>query len=97
MPEFEDFVFAAVYLRNLIAPKDSLLKKAVNVYCKHADSDIRKTWIQFELSAFEKQLNSNAMFLEEDVPVKKLFNVFLYGASLLHICTNETTKKKTFF
>jgi hypothetical protein len=36
-PEFEDFVFAAVYLRQLIAKKNSLLKDAVDRYCQFVD------------------------------------------------------------
>lgn len=97
MPEFEDFVFAAVYLRNLTSRKDCLLKKAVNVYCNHADSDIRKTWIQYELSQFEKQLKNNALMLQEEISVEKLFKVFLYGASLLHICTDVNDEERQLF
>jgi hypothetical protein len=40
-PEFEEFVFSAVYLRQLIAKKDNLLVYAVGRHCRLVDCQIR--------------------------------------------------------
>ncbi len=82
-PEFEDFVFAAVYLRQLIARKDSLLKDAVTRYCRFVDCQIRPTWVQHELAAFNGALDGDA-FMLPGYTVRELFDAFMYGAALLH-------------
>ena len=82
-PEFQDFVFAAVYFRQLIAKKDSLLKDAVTRYCRFVDCPIRSAWVQHELASFEKALVSDA-FMMRGCTVRELFDAFMYGASLMH-------------
>src|SRR5438105_2942849 len=62
-PEFEDFVFAAVYLRQLIAKKDSLLEDAVARYCRFVDCQIRPSWVRHELAAFNGALDGPAFML----------------------------------
>jgi hypothetical protein len=82
-PEFEDFVFAAVYLRQLIAKNDSLLEDAVTRYCRFVDCQIRPAWVQHELSAFNGILDG-ASFMLPGYTVRELFDAFMYGAALLH-------------
>ena len=82
-PEFEDFVFAAVYLRQLIAKKDSLLEDAVNRYCRFVDCQIRPAWVRHELAAFKGALDGPALMLP-GYTVRELFEAFMYGAALLH-------------
>ncbi len=82
-PEFEDFVFAAVYLRQLIAKKDSLLEDAVNRYCRFVDCQIRPAWVRHELAAFKGSLDGPA-FMLPGYTVRELFDAFMYGAALLH-------------
>ncbi len=95
-PEFEDFVFAAVYLRQLIAKKDSLLKDAITRYCRFADCQIRPAWVQHELTAFMGALDGPA-FMLPDYTIRELFDAFMYGAGLLHkIPAVDDTKRKHF-
>ena len=82
-PEFEDFVFAAVYLRQLIARKDSLLEDAVARYCRFVDCQIRPSWVRRELNAFNGALDGPALMLP-CYTVRELFDAFMYGAALLH-------------
>ena len=82
-PEFEDFVFAAVYFRQLIAQKDSLLEDAVTRYCRFVDCQIRPTWVQHELVSFNNALASNAVMMP-GYKVRDLFDAFVYGAALMH-------------
>jgi hypothetical protein len=82
-PEFEDFVFATVCLRQLIAPKDSLLEDAVIRYCKFVDCQIRPAWVRHELAAFKRVLDGSASMLLS-YTVRELFEAFMYGAALLH-------------
>src|SRR5262245_14318868 len=39
-PEFEDFVYAAVYFRQLILKKDQLLNDAIERYLTHVDCGV---------------------------------------------------------
>src|SRR4029450_1658438 len=48
-PEFQDFVFAAVYFRQLIADDDRLLKDAVTRYRRFVDCPIRSDWVRHTL------------------------------------------------
>jgi hypothetical protein len=82
-PEFEDFVYAAVYFRQLIAQNDSLLKDAVTRYCRFVDCQFRPPWVQDELAAFDRGLNAKAFRLP-GCTVHELFDAFMYGAVLLH-------------
>src|SRR5262249_39529527 len=75
-PAFEDFVFAAVYLRQLIAKKDGLLKDAVTRYCRFVDCDIRSAWVKYELAAFDRALDGKAFMLPA-YTVRELFDAFM--------------------
>lgn len=83
LPEFEDFVFAAVYLRQLIAKRDALLEDAVDRYCKFVDCQIRPAWVRHELTAFNGALDGPVLKLP-GYTVRELFDAFIYGAALLH-------------
>lgn len=82
-PEFEDFVFAAVYLRQLIAKDDSLLQEVVDRYCRFVDCALRAAWVHCEGAQFKAELNGTA-FLLSNYTVRELFDAFMYGAALLH-------------
>jgi hypothetical protein len=95
-PEFEDFVFVAVYLRQLIAKKDSLLQDTITRYCRFVDCQIRPAWFRHELKAFKDSLDGPA-FMLPDYTVRQLFDAFMYGAGLLHkIPAVGDTKRKQF-
>lgn len=95
-PEFEDFVYAAVYLRQLVAEKDALFKDAVARYCRFVGCEIRAAWVKYELRAFERLLESDA-FMVESCTVRELFDAFLYGAGLLHkFARSDDRKRKRF-
>lgn len=82
-PEFEDFVFAAVYIRQLIAKDDNLLSDAIDIYCKFVDCPIRPSWVRHELLAFNTTLSQYAINLPV-CTLRELFDAFMYGAGLLH-------------
>ncbi len=82
-PDFEDFVFAAVYFRQLIAKKDSLLEDAATRYCRFVECTIRPAWVKNELTAFRRTLDRGALMLPR-YTVRELFDAFMYGAALLH-------------
>jgi len=82
-PDFEDFVFAAVYLRQFIAKKDSLLKDAVDRYCRFVDCQIRPVWVRHELATFNLALDRPAFMLPAYTG-RELFDAFMYGAALLY-------------
>jgi hypothetical protein len=95
-PDFEDFVFAAVYLRQLIADKDSLLKDAVTRYCRFVDCQIRASWVQNELAAFNSALDG-PVFMLPGCTVRDLFDAFMYGAALMHKIPKVNHSKRQLF
>ncbi len=95
-PEFEDFVFAAVYLRQLIAKNDNLLGDAVGRYCRFVDCQIRPVWVQHELTSFKAALDGPA-FLLPGYTVRELFDAFMYGAGLLHKIPDVGDPKRKLF
>lgn len=95
-PEFEDFVFAAVYLRQLIAIKDALLDDAVVRYCRFVDCQIRPPWVRHELDAFKSILNGSVLMLPGHT-VRELFDAFMYGAGLLHKIPKVGDRKRESF
>jgi hypothetical protein len=95
-PEFEDFVFAAVYLRQLIAKKDSLLEDAITRYCRFVDCQTRPAWLQYELAAFKSVLDGPT-FILPGCTVRELFDAFMYGAALFHKIPNVGDPKRKRF
>jgi hypothetical protein len=95
-PEFEDFVFAAVYLRQLIAKNDSLLEDAITRYCRFVDCQIRPAWVQHELTSFNRSLDGPAFMLPE-CTMRELFDAFMYGAALLHKIPDVGDQKRKRF
>jgi hypothetical protein len=85
MPEFEQFVYAAVYFRQFTLTQDRLMKDAADRYCSHTSCVMRQHFIQFELSQFTHTLDSKSWpFAMEEFTLRQLFDAFLYGAGLIH-------------
>ncbi len=86
MPLFEEFVFAAVYFRQLfMKKKDFLLQDAADRYCGHVACDIRKHWIKNEVKSFNGLLDSPTFpFPIKNYTLRQLFDAFMYGAALMH-------------
>ena len=82
-PEFEDFVYAATYFRQLTAQKDDLLSDAVGRYRRFVDCPIRCSWVHEEQKQFISRLKGNS-FVLPGYTVRELFDAFMYGASLIH-------------
>jgi hypothetical protein len=82
-PEFEDFVFVAVYFRQLTTEKDDLLNDAANRFRKFVGCPIRDAWISEEQRRFAALLDSNALMVQT-YTFRELFDAFMYGASLMH-------------
>jgi len=83
LPNFEDFVFAAVYFRQLTMQKDDLLNAAVDPFCDFSDCDPRRAWIREEQKEFNLHLDSTSL-MHPDHTLRELFDAFMYGASLMH-------------
>lgn len=96
LPTLEDFLFAAVYLRQCIADRDRLLDKAVKIYCKFNTSDTKEVWIKHELSAFTSKLTEK-YFASPNYTTQELFDAFVYGSSLLHVCDKPGKPKRELF
>ena len=98
MPELEQFVFAAVYFRQLAAEKDSLLQDAADRYCAHVSCPVRKNWVEYEVGRFDHQLKSPPFPLPvQNLTFRQLFDAFLYGASLLHKVPKENEASRRRF
>jgi hypothetical protein len=82
-PEFADFVFAAVYFRQLTMQKDDLLNDATNRYRAFVDCPIRNAWVHEEQKCFSSQLDGAVLMLP-GYTFRELFDAFMYGASLMH-------------
>jgi hypothetical protein len=89
LPEFEDFVFAAVYFRQFTLT-DSPLNHATDIFVRVANCPVTRAWVEAERSRFRDQLcgpvrliNDSASLLSA-VSVRQLFDAFLYGAYLIH-------------
>jgi hypothetical protein len=95
-PDFEDFVFATVYLRQLIAKDDSLLEDAVTRYRRFVDCQIRASWVQHELAAFNGALDG-PVFMLPGYTVRELFDAFMYGAALMHKIPKVGNPKRQLF
>ena len=95
-PAFEDFVFAAVYFRQLTMEKDDLLNLAANLYRKFADSDAHSAWVYQEQQQFNAALDSS-VFMIPGCSCRQLFDAFMYGASLMHKPPKLTSPKRALF
>ncbi|MGD9126040.1 MAG: hypothetical protein PVH19_01570 [Planctomycetia bacterium] len=82
-PEFADFVFVAVYFRQLTMQKDDLLNDAAKRYRTFVACPIRNAWIYEEQKRFSEELDDKA-FMLPIYTVRELFDAFMYGASLMH-------------
>ena len=71
-PDFEDFVFAAVYFRQFTAKKDDLLNDAADRYRRFVDCPIRWAWIRQEQQQFTALLDGEA-FMLPGYTVRELF------------------------
>jgi hypothetical protein len=95
-PDLEQFVFAAVYFRQLFAKRDQLLKTAVDCYCKFVDCQIRPWWVRHEEQCFNGALDGAAWPLT-GYTIREVFEAFLYGAGLLHRLPSENDDKRKRF
>jgi hypothetical protein len=95
-PNLEDFVFAAVYFRQLIARNDNLLEDAAERYCRFVDCQIRPVWVRYELARFKRAVDDRA-FMLHDHTVRELFEAFIYGAALLHKIPDCKSRKRQRF
>jgi hypothetical protein len=86
MPRFEEFVYAAVYFRQLfMKKKDFLLKDAAERYCTHVKCPIRKDWVKHEVDSFNNLLESPTFpFPVKNYTLRQIFDAFMYGAGLMH-------------
>jgi hypothetical protein len=82
-PSLESFVFAAVYIRQLMAKRDSLLKDACETYCRCTSSSVKAMWVNAERDGAMKHWKNNGPFVLGN-STEHLFEMMVYGAHLLH-------------
>jgi hypothetical protein len=98
MPNTEQFVYAAVYFRQLMLKKDSLLTDAAERYCGHTACPVRQFWINHEVQQFRSGLAAAPVLLQvEGLTLSKLFDAFLYGAGLIHIFRDVGNEDRKLF
>lgn len=96
LPDFEAFVFAAVYYRQLIGEGDKLFSDTIDCYNRFADCPIRHEAMQSYKRSFFGILNSKPIPLPVDeYTSREIFDAFLYGASLIH--RKPTPQKRSVF
>jgi hypothetical protein len=97
-PSFEDFVFAAVYLRQFIARDDRLLEDAVGRYCNHAACGICQTWMKYELDSFHRILARKTFPISiGDYSAREIIDAFFYGAAIFHDVPDPRCSKRRCF
>ena len=97
MPEFEEFVYAAVYFRQLfMKSKDFLFQDTVDRYCGHVDCAARAAWFKYEANAFNDLLDSPTFpFPIKTYTLRQIFNAFIYGAGMMHkVPDGDSTHKR---
>ena len=94
-PELEPFVYAAVYFRQLIAHKDRLMERAMQIYCRHVDGAVQLAWMHHQGKDFRRALEDRAAPLS-NCSVQELFEAFVYGAGLMHRFNTDCEKKRRF-
>ncbi len=95
-PDLEQFVFVAVYFRQLFAKRDQLLKAAVECYCMFVDCPIRASWVRNEELCFFDALEGTALPLVGHT-AREVFEAVLYGAGLLHRFPEDNDDKRKRF
>ncbi|MBI5763764.1 MAG: hypothetical protein HZA51_09605 [Planctomycetes bacterium] len=96
-PEFDDFVFAAVYFRQLTMKKDALLSDAVTRYLRFIACPLRHGWIEIEKGRFKTALDKKSFPMLTSYSVRELFEAFIYGAGLMHKTPKAKDKKRKQF
>ena len=88
-PSLEEFVYAAVYFRQLYS--DKLLRESFNCYERFADSPLKVLWVREEVRGFESSLAATAQFVR-GISRRALVDSFLYGAGLFHSISHGNPK-----
>lgn len=96
-PDLEQFVFAAIYFRQLFADRDQLLNAAADCYRKAVDCRIRAYWVGAEQKGFEAALDREAWPPLPGYTIRELFEAFLYGAGLFHKFPGPNSDKRSRF
>ena len=83
-PPIEDFIYAAVYMRQLLPDDgDDLFEDAVERYSKHKNSSVSGAKVVTEKEKFKDYYYSTPFFIEK-YTVRKMFRAFIYGLGLMH-------------
>ena len=93
--DIEDFVYVAIYIRQFIVKRDSLLNDAVERYSNYTSCEMKIAWVKYELNAFNNALVQEP-FMLEGCTRQELFDAFMYGAALFHKIpdVNDKTRKR---
>lgn len=76
------------YFRQLHA-KDKLFEKAADAYLRHCGDGAKRFWVEHEKQAFIGAIDSPPGILETKRTNRRILQLFMYGAGLLHSTSND--------
>jgi len=97
-PDIEEFVYAAVYFRQLFSRSrsDQLFQSVCERYQRFVQCSGKGIWVAHEWSAFDETLK-NSDFMVPDYSRERLIEAFMYGASIFHgISSKQCHKRRDF-
>lgn len=93
-PTVENMCAVLTLFRQLYA-NDALLENACNVYKKHCNNDIKKSWLDVCIDGFKQTLRGEDSFISlKGCTVRHLLDVFLYGTGLVHSASEINRKRR---
>lgn len=97
-PDIEEFVYAAVYFRQLFSRSrsDQLLRNVCERYQHFVSHAGKSIWVAKEQESFAQVL-SRPTFMLPDYSAEALVEAFMYGASIFHGIPNEQCPKRKNF
>lgn len=97
-PDIEEFVYAAVYFRQLFSRSrsDQLFRNVCDRYQHFVQSPVKSIWVAEEHAAFARTI-SGPVFMLPDYTAEQLIEAFMYGASIFHGIPMEQCPKRQNF
>lgn len=97
-PDIEDFVYAAVYFRQLIhrGMYDQLFSRVCDRYTHFIDFFGKAAWVHAEKEQFANTLKSPTLELP-DYTIEQIFEAFIYGARILHGMPHDQSTSQRHF
>jgi len=91
-PNHEETSAVLAYFRQLHGG-DKLLVNAVDCYLKHCSDARKRLWVQERKEAFADVVDNPPAPLEANYTCRRVIQMFMYGAGLLHSTSNDGAEK----